>query len=66
MWLNPAHEPVQCWPGRPLAWFDDDFDLYSEAHDALVVRPDEERAGLVPVDPYVGISEARVGRSRRG
>jgi HAD domain in Swiss Army Knife RNA repair proteins len=45
--------------GRPLAWFDDDFDVYPAARDAFLDR--RRSAGLstelIGVDPRTGLTE---------
>ncbi|MEU6152712.1 HAD domain-containing protein [Actinosynnema sp. NPDC047251] len=40
--------------GRPLAWFDDDFDLYRSAREAFLARRREITA-LIAVDPATGL-----------
>lgn len=43
--------------GRPLVWFDDDFDLRPGAKDRFLRRRDLPTR-LVPVDPAVGLTDA--------
>ena len=49
---------------RPLAWFDDDFDLYPGARQTFLARR-AEQAKLVRVDPHVGITEGQVAEVER-
>lgn len=45
--------------GRPLAWFDDDFELRAGARDRFLARRDQPTL-LVPVDPAVGLTAAHL------
>ncbi|MFC4854020.1 HAD domain-containing protein [Actinophytocola glycyrrhizae] len=42
--------------GRPLVWFDDDFDLRPGARERFLRRRDQPTL-LVPVDPAVGLTQ---------
>ena len=41
--------------GRPLAWFDDDFDLFPEARREFVERRADLPTELIPVDAHTGL-----------
>jgi Swiss Army Knife RNA repair-like protein len=45
--------------GRPLAWFDDDFELRAGARERFLARRDQPTL-LVPVDPAAGLTAAHV------
>jgi len=50
--------------GRPLAWLDDDFDVYPAARDEFLARRDADGLAteLVGVDPHVGITDDHLAR----
>jgi len=52
--------------GRPLAWLDDDFDLYATAQDAFLAKRGGMPTVLVPVDPAAGITPADCAAVERG
>ncbi|WP_410590638.1 hypothetical protein [Amycolatopsis sp. lyj-23] len=51
--------------GRPLAWFDDDFDLFPEARDAFLDRRTGSATELIPVDAHTGLTDEHFGRLER-
>ncbi|WP_103354853.1 hypothetical protein [Amycolatopsis sp. CA-128772] len=42
--------------GRPLAWFDDDFELFPEARREFVERRADLPTELIPVDAHTGLT----------
>ncbi|EWC59570.1 putative secreted protein [Actinokineospora spheciospongiae] len=42
--------------GRPLVWFDDDFDLYPGPRAEFLARRGDVATLLVPVDPHTGLT----------
>jgi hypothetical protein len=46
--------------GRPLAWLDDDFDVYPAARDEFLLRRDGLATELIAVDPRTGIGSAHL------
>jgi hypothetical protein len=52
--------------GRPLAWLDDDFDLYGGARDAFLAKRAGVPTVLVPVDAAIGITRADLVAVERG
>ncbi|HKN54371.1 MAG TPA: HAD domain-containing protein [Amycolatopsis sp.] len=63
--LEPRHGRTFTWKfgpvaryaaGRPLAWFDDDFDAYQAARDAFIAERADDSTELIAVDPRTGIT----------
>ncbi|WP_370970878.1 hypothetical protein [Amycolatopsis sp. cg9] len=48
--------------GRPLAWFDDDFDLFPAARQAFLDRRAELPTELIPVDAHTGLTSEHFDR----
>jgi hypothetical protein len=48
--------------GRPLAWFDDDFDLFPEARRQFVERRADLPTELIPVDAHTGLASEHFER----
>jgi hypothetical protein len=50
---------------RPLAWLDDDFDLYPGPRDAFLERRQGKSTELVRVDPHFGMTAAHLDAVER-